>query len=461
MELCFRPVLPLIFHLVHPILHYKTIIKLLFLVMVGKTGGVKTLMEQHLGVEFIGVHCMAHRNNLVYSKAMKKHNAFQILESKVNGLYSFYSHSNKNAASLRLFLENNNMKRFKLTYIQNVRWISSHLRAIMNIYQHHSALYLHLKEIVKNERKKFNEKAVKKAGKFCNFLEDKNAILLMVFNIDVMAAFAIESKIMQRQDTSIIAQAKSKKYLLSQLEKVETIETYRESNTFAFLNHEAFCFRTKLAAERYIKKRGRGTSCKTIRRFETSPYIVFDGHILSMKELEIPLLSVYKDDYLKDIKEKIEKYYPSKEVEMFEALDQRLWSTETNARDLKKKAKKIAKYLKIDDPDIGDSFARLYEAIIADGGFWCQSRASTPRSFWAEVLMNSKKFNIVSTELVRMILSALVIPISSSEAERAFSILNAIKDSGNAAMESVLVDALIRIKMNGPPVEVMYSDVYL
>ena len=79
---------------------------------------------------------------------------------------------------------------------------------------------------------------------------------------------------------------------------------------------------------------------------------------------------------------------------------------------------------------------------------WCKVQNQKAYVFWSEFL---KRKDIQWKENTqKLIRTVLTIPIGSSDVERSFSILNQIKTKQRGNLESPTIDALVRIKLNGP-----------
>lgn len=78
---------------------------------------------------------------------------------------------------------------------------------------------------------------------------------------------------------------------------------------------------------------------------------------------------------------------------------------------------------------------------------FCRFQAVETILFWQHYLNSG----IVWGENIRLLLlNVLVLPISSADAERGFSIMNHIRTSRTARLEGVSLDALMRLRINGP-----------
>ena len=103
--------IPILYHVVW---NRKIIIYNFFLFLYQK------LMDE-FGRKFFVFHCMGHRLELVFGKAMKKYKTFLNIEKQANQLYAYYSKSHKRTNYLKDFLEYEEIRPFQMSKIFDVR----------------------------------------------------------------------------------------------------------------------------------------------------------------------------------------------------------------------------------------------------------------------------------------------------------------------------------------------------
>lgn len=385
---------------------------------------------------------MGHRNELIYRNAMKQFQSFKDLEALMNKLYSFYSTSTKRYNNFWEWLELQNEDKVHLTYIFQVRWITSHLRAVKGLYKNLHLIANHIKSI-KDAPRSHTEATVKKAKALHKFLLDKSALVIYPFNIEIQSCFSIESKIMQKKDDSVISQARAKTNLLQGIKKMRNLGQ-TDGEVHKFLTQQAICFDDEDLADIFIMtesdnikirkeaKKAKNeedrqqilqrlvpnpkTFCDTLLRYDTASFVVWRHLKFSENLRKFPKLSTFKNRYIKKLVKLAEKYYPEDEMSNFEALDQRFWNDDTDVEQLLPKIRKIANLLNIVDDTIEEAFEALYKAIKDDTNLWCTIHTSNPINFWSNVI----RMLDTTSSLRYLIQSSLVIPLGSAEAERAF-----------------------------------------
>ena len=179
-------------------------------------------------------------------------------------------------------------------------------------------------------------------------------------------------------------------------------------------------------------------SCKSLRDFE-SKVVVYKNVIIEKNNLvaqqvgrqkkKYDPLSLFKDQYLNEILENIDKYLPEEKLETFSIMDNRDWGTEVPIvkilAESEAKLKELCTMFGIVyEPAVFDSWKNLLEKIKEDTFPYCYIHSSMPAAFWMKIL--NSQFTI-HPKLQRIIKASIVIPYGSAEAERAFSAMNRLK----------------------------------
>ena len=72
--------------------------------------------------------CYAHRDHNTFGNSMKKFQSFKNLDKVCNYAYTFYRRSHKRFLSLNEFLADGEFEPIVLSYVFDVRWVTSHLQ---------------------------------------------------------------------------------------------------------------------------------------------------------------------------------------------------------------------------------------------------------------------------------------------------------------------------------------------
>ena len=118
-------------------------------VMTGDRSGVVTRLRGEKGY-ILGVHCMAHREELAYSDAIKKCPMYHRAEDLLSGLYTFYHTSPLNRSNLINCFKLRNEKPLMPTRIGGTRWVGHLHRAVDHFLRGYGALVLHLEQVIAN-----------------------------------------------------------------------------------------------------------------------------------------------------------------------------------------------------------------------------------------------------------------------------------------------------------------------
>lgn len=116
-------------------------------VMTGEKTGVVTRLRGEKGY-ILGVHCMAHRQELAYCDAIKVCPMYSKAEDLLSGLYTFYHTSPLNRANLMKSFQIRGQKPLMPTRIGGTRWVGHLHRAIDHFLRGYGVIVLHLEQVV-------------------------------------------------------------------------------------------------------------------------------------------------------------------------------------------------------------------------------------------------------------------------------------------------------------------------
>ena len=413
-------------------------------VMTGKKQGMATRLKKAFP-KLISVHCSAHRIELVFGNSMEEYDSFQKIEAEANILYSFFSRSHKRFGDFQNYLSEHELNEFNLHYIKKTRWVASHRRAMEKIFENLPEIIGYLEEVVQRRVTSESDKqSKKKAEKVLNFVSDKNAVLLIAFNLDAQNVFVEQSLAFQSDDDSIISLSHSKQNMIAGIDSLRYM--HDDSVTKKFLS-STVC--------------DDGQACETIQGYEQSRTVSWhksNGQTARFDRKNVKMfdkLSEVKEGYLNKIMELLHQYLPEIEIMDFDLLDQRMWQDQLTEKQVQDKLVSISKELKLPTPTrmgnvVGTELYKLISEVKASPQ-WCRIQDSKPNWFWSDVLKNDNY--IISEDLKNVIRSAMVIPLGSSSAERVFGILKYAKNAYRSRLSVENTDHTCRIRDNGPNVK--------
>ena len=236
---------------------------------------------------------------------------------------------------------------------------------------------------------------------------------------------------------TIIGNSVRRVELQEQLERLKT-----DDGTFMqhFLTH-THCFRTRKKALAYIArnipidKQDFADKCNTLARYESHGFIVYNNQLLEQNSINVAnmpfkKLSLSRTDYLSSIISNLEEFFPIELLREIDIFDNRNWD-DTKDVDAEhqgddQKLKKLCNFFGLKyTRKVFTSWIKLIKDLFEQEYPWCEIKGSYPSSFWMNVLPRATEFNI-DPVLERLIRSIVVTPMGSSEAERAFSVMNKV-----------------------------------
>ena len=142
------------------------------------------------------------------------------------------------------------------------------------------------------------------------------------------------------------------------------------------------------------------------------------------KQMTFEPLSTIREPYIKEILKNLDHHLPSKLMKEFDLFDHRKWLTDVSVSVQFSQSwrvlKKLLSYFNIKyKPEFFKNFKGLVEKLMDPNVYpdWCKHEESPPSLFWQIVLGSGIE---IDPDLKQLIRTLLVIPVGSSEAERAF-----------------------------------------
>ena len=275
----------------------------------------------------------------------------------------------------KVYLSEHELNEFNLHYIKKVRLVASHRRAMKKIFDNLPEIVGYLEEVVQRRVTSESDKqSKKKAEKVLNFVSDKNAVLLIAFNLDAQNVFVEQSLAFQSDDDSIISLSHSKQNMIAGIDSLRYM--HDDSVTKNFLL-STIC--------------DEGQACQTIQGYEQSRSVSWhksNGQTARFDRKNVKMfdkLSEVKEGYLNKIMELLHQYLPEIEIMDFDLLDQRMWQDQLTEKQVQDKLVSISKELKLPTPTrmgnlVGTEFYRFVSEVKASPQ-WCKIQDSKPNCF--------------------------------------------------------------------------------
>lgn len=100
------------------------------------------------------------------------------------------------------------------------------------------------------------------------------------------------------------------------------------------------------------------------------------------------------------------------------------------------------------DPELASSEWIETVTLITESPDWCSYKDTQSRDFWSHYL--SADDIVTKPTIVKLVKIVLSLPTGSSDAERAFSILNHVRHKRRSKLARASIESSIRVRMNGP-----------
>ena len=171
-------------------------------VMTGVNNGMVVRIKEDR-TYILGIHCMAHRLELSYKDATKKHNLHQDISSLLAGLYNFYHYSPLNRSNLKEAFSSLDMKPLIPTRLSGTRWVSHHLRALDHFLRGYRGIVLHLEQIQSPDTTDVKKDQQAKAKNFFKVARTLTVVKYAMFMHDVLSHLSSLSTTMQKRTVSL------------------------------------------------------------------------------------------------------------------------------------------------------------------------------------------------------------------------------------------------------------------
>ena len=272
-------------------------------------------------------HCLAHRLNLVLKNAVSEKNElgklkfdnFNLLQKDFNENSKFHKDSNKNMAHLKKTFTEKKLTPVKPKRILEPRWVSSAKDVAQGTYRNAHIWVEHL-DGISTPGSPFSASQREKAESIENFLRDKNAIMTMIYQLDLQSFLARMSLEFQKKLSSIIGHAGLRDFADESLDTIQRMDGAFSKEFFADVkcpsqntNNNPLLDFTE--------------SCNSLERFEEASGVEWRGMTLlanvkthTVKENGVNVvkkyapLSTFKTDLTNVIREMFDKYLPKDDL---------------------------------------------------------------------------------------------------------------------------------------------------
>lgn len=413
----------------------------------GKTSGTVKYLKDWAKKPIFAIHCMSHRLELAIQHAFDQLIQFddnkkiisEYLDETINKVYKFYNaQGSKRITHLKQTCDKHMEKFYSLSRIIQIRWIASDYKAMKAVNSMWNMLVEDLNTIGNDNE--FDAKTKNKAIQLSTRLTGKYFLILFNFLFDIINELSVLSQDMQKRTSLIIDFHSFKK-------KFEDIFTHLKNQNGRYL--QLFLDEARCESDMHEIER-----CSNLDQYIRSNKIIYKNIIIYNDQDDIPEINEYRTRLLDMLLSEFEKYFPDGDLKNYDALDPMNMPKPDDYVSARTygiiKIKELNNYFQIgDESTVLNEWQKLLESVVTSPNY-CQIKNSRTSAFafWSQLL----KWPEIdwSSNIKRLIYTVLAIPISSAEAERGFSSLKYIRDTHRSRLTPTNLDAIMRIKLNGP-----------
>lgn len=394
----------------------------------GKNSGTIKHIRDWARSPIFAIHCLAHRLELAVEHAfnsltntVQMNKISEYLDKTIRKIHSFYDKGFKRKNNLKTTCQTLKIKFVALSDIIPIRWVASDFHAMMSIHRMWIALVKDFELIEKD--KTFQIETKVKARMLKAKIIGKNFLAMFYFIFDIMNELSFISQNMQKRRGLVINVQNFKNKLFL---KEATCEKKDKENEFE--------------------------PCLTIENYMNSDIVIFNKTVLRDDKNDIPDMNVYRTALIDALLSQFNSYFPDGHLDSFSVFDPKNIPDPKDYAGIRtyglSKIKDLNQYFKIcEDETILNEWQNVIADILANPNFCViNSSKTTASAFWSQTL----KWVEWQPCIKRLVYIVLSLPISSAEAERGFSTLKYIRDDHRNRLTPKNMDAIMRLKLNGP-----------
>jgi hypothetical protein len=396
-------------------------------VNLGKNAGFAIKLSNLFGRSMFTIWCMPHRLELAIKAALKANPTILLVDETITTLTKFYnSKSYKRKAHLRERAITTQKDLYELHYAFKERWVMSDFTSVRAVLKNWDLFNLDLEQI---QTDKSFEKDWSKAKGIQNKITSRSFVYGLFFMFDLLNGLKKFSLIAQQSAGILIGKEEFRKNLLDLPIQLKT----NNGQYLTELLRQAMCIEVP--------------GCTT-EQFFNIILVRFKG-IGLIQDKTSSEFEEAKNQFLDSLHSELNHYFPEGTYENFE-----IFVMKNLPRSMPeaimyghKEVQTLAERFELDPEVASKEWTDLLISMINDENY-CKRLKYTPERFWTLYL---KKTNLVwGSTIQRLIRIVLVLPASSADAERSFSIMNHIKYDRRARLTSENLDHIMRLRINGP-----------
>jgi hypothetical protein len=417
----------------------------------GKHNGLGVLLSRTLkndSTVLFRQHCLRHKLNLAVRKLVDDVNELDKFESDIKLIARFYnSHNPKNLAHLHNLASVRNFKVTRLTYTFTERWVQSEDLVLKRLRNMYPLLLMDLEAIAADIMKEFAADTTAKARALMNVMRERPFVLLVSFISDIMNLLNIFSTHLQKSGAVLVGKETTRANLFASVRKLETENGAQMNDLMGNLECRKDEHSPAFRPCRSVQDVESSFKVRWVQPIASDHVYLADLRRTSPTKTFVAL----RKEILQKLTDHLNQQFPEgsfKDFDVFNPRHVEIEKCKTRSYGLTE-IRNLANRFKIDTTILTREWQNFWYWFAEQPGVEQVLNKDTDIiNFWDTAIKHTGAgMGVQLRKLVRIV---LVLPPSSADAERAFSIMKHIKSSRRTRMALKTLDGLMRVSLNGP-----------
>ena len=363
------------------------------------------------------------------------------------------AHLEETARSQGLFL-------YSLSDIYEIRWIAADQQSFTKLLKNWPILVMSLRTVCDSEDE-FAEGICEKAEWLVGRLLNRNILVNLHFHADVITELSILSQQVQRRSGLLFDKIDQLDRVMDVMENLKGDD--RRDGFFKVFKSQLSCWNDDDGVGEVTVAMGcsedeiYASDHVTWRGIELGPKDLEDG-VPRLNNLKVPTLQTNREYTLQLLKDKLTWYSQDRDIlHAFNVLEPSKFPKDPQEMrsygigQITKVAEVLAKHRDYQE-ELEVEWRILMRNFLAHPGFEEDTKLDAA-TFWQSYLgKDSAEFEFPPK--VRFVVhSSLSLPASTADPERSFTVMKSIRPQSRNRLCAERIDALMRIRLNGPPIE--------
>ena len=462
--------------------------------MRGRFKGLFELLNDMVDNKLIGTWCYAHKLHVIGGWSLKTEPHFLYIEDLNNRVHGYYhNQGSKRKESLVVTAQELGEYLYSPGYVHQIRWVASERNAFVKLKKNWRALVQDLNKICNGETNISEKPAKNQACQLAHELSTRRFLINIHFYIDVLDELAIWSQELQISSDLLFDKERQRDVIIDKIHQMKCTDaqTCADGPELEMFKSEVKCWGetpqwimsiggVPQIVKTYQKVKESNCNEEDYDRAEFVEYKGFPllprtaGTEMPANDMQnvLPKLSDIRDATLDTLVEQIRSYFPHDSflhaIRIFDPFE---FPTDKNyifshwlttSPDIETIGKTLVghdqEYLKQVVFEWRDLLMKLKSLPQYDN-----LTKESANIFWTKILNNEDL--IVGPNFKSLVEICLCLPVGTSSVERSFSILGKILTKSRNKLSPQIIDNIMRIIINGPPLNLFqprkYSEKYV